>query len=153
MSNENERNYYNTIKNFKGRKYVGMRVGGRHCWNYNDGIWKEVKLSPDEWKFEFNCYKTRSHQAPPGSGAKNNTQYHWYILADQKVVKIDENTYSTIMKGSKFKIGHKMPNWKKWSYESKELSYEDKIIQVLKEIIERLESKKREKQLIRYLTF
>jgi hypothetical protein len=34
---------YNEYKEFKGRKYTGMRVGGTHRWYYDKGEWKETK--------------------------------------------------------------------------------------------------------------
>jgi hypothetical protein len=34
---------YNDYKEFEGRKYTGMRVGGVHHWYYENGEWKEKK--------------------------------------------------------------------------------------------------------------
>lgn len=145
-----KRKHYNSLKDFEGKKYTGMRVGGSHSWNYDNGIWNETKLSPDEWKFQFNCIKGRSHEAPPGTGALKDTKYHWYIIADQKVVKLDENRYDTKMVGSKFKIGHQMPNWNKWSYNYKSISYEDLIIEILENIIKKLRAKQKKRQITNY---
>lgn len=150
MAKSEKREHYNTLKDHNGQKYTGMSVGGKHSWNYNNGTWDETKITPDKWKFEFNCLKSRMHQAPPGTGALNKTEYHWYIIADQKVVKMDENYYNTVMKGSKFKIGYKRPNWKVWSYKYKHESYEDKIIKILQDIIEKLRAKKKERELMNY---
>jgi hypothetical protein len=35
---------YNDYKEFEGRKYTGMRVGGVHHWYYEKGEWKESVL-------------------------------------------------------------------------------------------------------------
>ncbi|MBD3229318.1 MAG: hypothetical protein GF329_14130 [Candidatus Lokiarchaeota archaeon] len=150
MVMEEKRKYYNTIKEYKGQKYTGMRVGGKHSWNYNHGLWNEMKIAPNKWKFEFVCNKARTHEAPPGTGSYIDSKYHWYIIADQKATKLDANNYKTVMTGSKFKIGHKMPNWKKWSYNYKNETYEDKIITILEGIIEKLKEKKKSKELLSY---
>ncbi|MHA1276414.1 MAG: hypothetical protein ACTSQI_10135 [Candidatus Helarchaeota archaeon] len=151
MAKSDRRALYNSIKEHEGQKYTGMSIGGKHNWTYNNGIWKETKVSPNEWRFQFTSLKTRQHQAPLGTGALKGTGYHWYILADQKVVKLNENKYNTTMKGSKFKIGHKRPNWNQWNYNYKHESYEDMIIAVLEDVIERLKARKREKVLFNYL--
>jgi hypothetical protein len=145
-----KRKRYNAIKEYNGKKYTGMSVGGKHSWNYDNGIWKEIKVTPDQWKFTFASLKSRTHQAPVGTGALTGTEFHWYIIADQKVVKLNENDYETKMKGFKVKIGHKRPNWNQWSYKYKHESYEDKIIQILEDAIERLKKKKKEKELFNY---
>ena len=131
MYKEDKRKHYNALKEYNGQVYSGMKVGGTHSWDYKDGIWNELKVAPDEWKIEFVCNKTRRYEAPIGTGALKGTEYHWYILADQKVVKLDENKYSTELIGKKFKLGHKMPNWKKWNYLYKNQSYEDRLIESL----------------------
>lgn len=41
------------------------------------------------------------------SGIPVGTEYHWYILAQQSVRKLDANKYSTSMTGLKYKLGHK----------------------------------------------
>ena len=119
-----------------------MAVGGKHAWKYDNGTWNETKVSPDKWEFTFTCEKRRMHDAPPGTGAMDDTSYHWYIVADQKVVKLDENSYSTVMTGVKFKIGHKRPRWKSWSYDYQHECYEDIVIAALKGVIKDLEDKK-----------
>lgn len=40
---------YNKLKEHKGQRYSGMKVGGRHKWYYDKGEWKEQKTVPDEW--------------------------------------------------------------------------------------------------------
>ena len=91
---------YNEFKEFEGRKYTGMKVGGHHKWYYDKGEWKEEKVAPDRWKFTYAVPKRRAGHAPPGSGVPVGTEYHWYILAHQNVQKLDENTYSTSMTGT-----------------------------------------------------
>ena len=149
-ANNEKREFYNELKDFEGQKYTGMQVGGSHSWHYDKGIWNETKVTPDKWKFEFTSLKNRMHQAPPSTGALDKTEFHWYIIADQKVIKKDENSYNTIMKGAKFKIGHKRPNWTNWSYQYHHESYEDRIIRILEDCIAQLKAKKREKDLENY---
>ena len=48
---------YNQIKEFLGKKYTGMKVGGRHLWYYDKGEWKEKKVAPDKWEFAYNVKK------------------------------------------------------------------------------------------------
>jgi hypothetical protein len=59
--------------------------------------------------------KTRAWQAPEGSGVPVGTEYHWYILADQNVRKLDANSYATSMTGLKYKLAHKRVGIKRWS--------------------------------------
>jgi hypothetical protein len=40
---------YDAFKRFEGRRYTGMKVGGRHTWHYDAGTWKESKVAPDRW--------------------------------------------------------------------------------------------------------
>lgn len=138
---------YDELKRYKGRSYTGVSVGSTHYWDYPDGVWYEVKVAPDDWKFRFTSTKQRRVSAPEESGAKPGSQFHWYILADQKATKKDANSYETFMEGMKFKVGHKRPNWKKWSYEHPEQqSHRQKVIQILRNMLERLEEEEREHQ-------
>jgi len=133
---------YNTFKVHGKKIYTGMRVGGSHHWNYNEGKWFETKEAPDKWNFKFDSIKTRINPAPNNSGANINTKFHWYIIADQIATKIDSNSYKTSMKGVKFKIGHKRPYWKAFSYMYPEqISYKEKIINILERILADLKSK------------
>src|SRR2546426_8454139 len=75
-----------------GETYSGMAVGGEHTWLYPNGLWKETKVAPDRWDFTFSSLKERERSAPPGSGVPVGTQYHWYILAHQRVRKIDADS-------------------------------------------------------------
>lgn len=108
---------YDDVKAYDGRSYTGMRVGGRHDWEYPDGRWEETKLSPDHWAFTFRSRKVRRRVAPEGSGAPVGTKYHWFLLAHQRVRKVDANTYETFMEGSKFKVAHRGANAGRWSSE------------------------------------
>lgn len=131
---------FNDIKQHQGVTYSGSPVGLEHSWLYKDGRWKETKISPDEWQFRFSCSKDRKIPAPIGSGAKLGTQYHWFILADQRVTKTSANTYETLMEGAKFKMGHKRPHWRAFSYDYPEqLSYRQRLINILKDALLRLE--------------
>lgn len=131
---------FNAMKQFQGQKYTGMRIGGEHNWLYPNGRWHEKKVAPNEWQFRFQCTKGRKRAAPTGSGASLNTQYYWYIIADQEAIKTDTDTYETIMHGSKFKVGHKRPQWRKRSFEYPEQKpYKQQVIEYLKETIRRLE--------------
>jgi hypothetical protein len=109
-----------------------MFIGSSHDWLYPNGKWHEIKLAPEKWKFTFESVKKRSYTSPDNSGAAKGTTYHWYILADQKATKLDNDSYQTIMEGYKFKIGHKRPYWKTFSYNyDDQLSYNEKVIKAL----------------------
>lgn len=134
---------YNTLKKYKEKVYTGMRIGGTHHWNYNNGKWFETKITPDTWNIKFNCIKTRVNTAPINSGANVGTKFHWYIIADQIATKLDANSYITNMRGTKFKVGHKRPHWKTFSYNySEQTSYKDKIIKILETLLENLKEDK-----------
>src|SRR5262245_18210765 len=98
---------HDAFKEFEGRRYTGMRVGRSHKWNYEPGVWHETKVTPDEWRIDFDVTKRRAGRAPEGSGVPVGTGYHWYILAHQNVTKLDANSYTTSMTGMKFKLAHK----------------------------------------------
>jgi len=127
---------YDQFKEFEGKKYTGMKVGGHHKWYYDKGEWKEKKVAPDRWEFTYAVPKRRAGHAPPGSGVPVGTEYHWYIVAHQNVKKLDENTYSTGMTGLKFKVAHKRAGSDRWSAsESAQRRY---LIRVLQEMIDDL---------------
>lgn len=130
---------YDSVKNFNGKVYTGMKIGSLHQWFYKNGTWIEKKKAPDRWQIKFDCVKNRAHHAPRHSGAKINTKYHWYIIADQIATKLDANSYMTSMKGLKFKMGHKRPNWRKFSYNySEQKSYKERLIEILEYILRKL---------------
>ncbi len=58
-------------------------------------------------EIDYKTNKVRNHKAPSGSGAPVGTEYHWLIVASQRVVKVDANTYETHLTGSKYKLAHK----------------------------------------------
>jgi len=152
MKIEKNRKIYNAIKEYNGIKYTGMQVGGKHNWIYNNGSWNEIKIAPDEWRFEFSSIKSRRNPAPANSGAMPNTTFHWLIVAEQKAIKLDDNNYDTLMKGSKFKIGHKLPNWKKFNYGYKNVAYEDIMINFFERIIKQLKEKKQKREITNFLS-
>src|SRR5262245_21097223 len=59
---------YDAYKTFEGRRYTGMKVGGRHKWHYEAGEWNEKKVAPDRWEFTYAVPKRRHGKAPVGSG-------------------------------------------------------------------------------------
>ena len=127
---------YDQFKEFEGRKYTGMRVGRTHKWYYDKGEWKEKKVTPDKWQFTFNVTKRRAGHAPEGSGVPVGTEYHWYILANQTVKKLDANKYTTSMLGLKYKLAHKRADSDRWS--SSDNIQKKKLIALLQELIEQL---------------
>ncbi|MFX1418130.1 MAG: hypothetical protein ACFE9N_04325 [Promethearchaeota archaeon] len=134
---------YNALKKYNNKLYTGMRVGDSHQWNYMDGKWYETKKEPDKWTFNFESLKTRTNPAPINTGASINTKFHWYIIADQIATKIDQNSYTTSMTGIKFKIGHKRPYWKTFSYNyPDQSSYKERIIKILEGVLNNLKNSK-----------
>ena len=129
---------YNEFKVFEGKKYTGMKVGGRHKWHYEKGEWNEKKVTPDRWEFSYAVPKRRAGHAPPGSGVPVGTEYHWYILAHQNVRKLDENTYSTAMTGLKYKLAHKRAGKETWS--ASEQAQRRLLVKILHEMIDDLSS-------------
>lgn len=131
---------YDELKEFNGKKYSGMLIGSSHNWLYPNGRWLETKVSPDKWKFSFDSIKCRNHYSRDNTGASKGTSFHWYILADQIATKLDSDTYRTTMSGMKFKIGHKRPHWKMFSFDyADQLSYKERVINAIKETLALLE--------------
>src|SRR5215218_10453118 len=106
---------YNEFKTFEGHQYTGMKIGRSHKWNYDKGVWKETKITPDLWEVSYAVTKRRAGKAPEGSGVPVGTEYHWYILAHQNVKKLNANDYSTSLTGFKYKLAHKRYDKNKWS--------------------------------------
>jgi len=120
-----------------------MAVGGRHLWEYPNGLWDERKAAPDRWDFTFSSLKRRARGAPGGSGVPVGTQFHWYIMAHQRVRKLDRDAYETFMEGLKYKIAHKRPHWRAWSTEYPDHPSERQmLIQILEERLARLKEEK-----------
>ncbi len=131
---------YDDLKEFEGEEYTGMSVGGEHSWIYPHGLWRERKVAPDRWEFTFTSLKERERSAPEGSGVPPKTQYHWYILAHQRVRKIDQDTYHTFMSGVKYRIAHRRPQWRKWSSEYPgQASERDRVTAILEATLAGLE--------------
>src|SRR5687768_423800 len=129
---------YNQFKEFEGKKYTGMRVGRTHKWYYDKGEWKEKKLTPDKWQFSYSVSKRRAGNAPEGSGVPVGTEYHWYILANQNVKKLDANNYTTSMIGLKYKLAHKRAERGNWS--SSDMAQRKRLIEILEELIKNIKS-------------
>lgn len=129
---------YNQFKEFEGKKYTGMKVGRTHKWYYDKGEWKEKKLTPDKWQFSYTVTKRRSGKAPEGSGVPVGTEYHWYILANQTVKKMDANNYTTSMMGLKYKLAHKRAEKNYWS--ASEKAQRKRLIEIFEELIENVKT-------------
>src|ERR1041384_4342382 len=127
---------YNKFKEFEGKKYTGMKVGRTHKWFYDKGEWKEKKLTPDKWQFNYSVTKRRAGNAPEGSGVPVGTEYHWYILANQNVKKLDANNYTTSMIGLKYKLAHKRADRDNWS--SSDNAQRKRLIEILQELIKNI---------------
>jgi hypothetical protein len=128
---------YNKFKEFGGKQYTGMKVGRSHHWHYDKGDWKETKITPDLWKISYEVIKRRAGKAPEGSGVPVGTEYHWYILSDQLVKKLDANSYTTSLQGYKYKLAHKRADKDKWSITDK--GQRKRLIKILSEMIKELE--------------
>lgn len=135
---------YNRYKEFEGQRYSGMKIGRSHKWYYDQGVWKDKKITPDEWEIDYTVSKRRAGKAPEGSGAAVGTQYHWYIIAHQIVTKLDANDYSTSMTGLKFKLAHKVAGKETWSASPK--AQRKKAIKVLQRLISDLEEQQKEEE-------
>jgi hypothetical protein len=129
---------YNRYKKFGGQQYTGMQIGRGHHWHYDEGDWKETKITPDLWEISYAVTKRRVGHAPENSGVPVGTEYQWYILSHQHVKKLNANDYSTEMTGLKFKLAHKRAGKDKWS--AKAPTQRKHLVSFLKDIIAQLES-------------
>ena len=130
---------YETIKNYNGKQYVGMQIGRSHKWYYDKGEWKDKKITPDLWEIRYAVTKRRAGKAPKASGAPVGTGYHWYIMAHQEVLKLNEDDYTTVLSGLKYKIAHKRAAKGNWSAS---VSTQHKtLLKFLKEMVAQLEKK------------
>src|SRR6185503_7347488 len=128
---------YNAFKEFEGQQYTGMKIGRSHKWNYDPGVWREKKVTPDLWEISYAVTKRRAGRAPEGSGVPVGTAYHWFILAHQNVKKLNANNYSTELSGLKYKLAHKRADKDKWSTSGK--TQRKRLIKLLREMIAQLE--------------
>ena len=132
---------YDSLKKYNNQVYTGMKIGGSHKWIYSDGKWNETKTAPNKWTISFNSVKTRVNSAPSNSGANIGTKFHWYIIADQIATKLNKDSYMTQMKGIKYKVGHKRPQWRTFSYNYPEQnSYKERVIKILEDILNKLKN-------------
>ncbi|HWD87405.1 MAG TPA: hypothetical protein VG367_04710 [Mucilaginibacter sp.] len=128
---------YNRYKKFGNKQYTGMQIGRGHHWHYDEGDWKETKITPDLWEISYAVTKRRVGHAPENSGVPVGTEYQWYIVSHQHVKKLNANDYSTEMTGLKFKVAHKRANNDKWS--AKAPTQRKHLIQFFKDLIAQLE--------------
>lgn len=128
---------YNEFKEYEGQRYTGMKIGRSHKWRYDQGEWKETKITPDLWQVSYAVTKRRAGRAPEGSGVPVGTEYHWYVLAHQNVAKQTANDYTTSLTGLKFKIAHKRAGSEKWSATPK--TQRKRMIRFLQTVIADLE--------------
>src|SRR5688500_4967851 len=133
---------YDEFKEFEGQRYTGMQIGRSHKWYYDQGEWKEKKITPDLWQISYAVTKRRAGRAPEGSGVPVGTEYHWYILAHQNVHKLNANDYTTSLTGLKFKIAHRRADTEKWSATAK--TQRKRMIKFLQDMIDQLEQQQDE---------
>jgi hypothetical protein len=129
---------YDRFKTFEGQRYTGMKIGRSHKWYYDQGEWKEKKITPDLWEISYAVTKRRAGRAPEGSGVPVGTEYHWYILAHQHVRKLNANDYTTSLAGLKFKVAHKRADAETWSATPK--TQRKRMVKFLRDVIADLES-------------
>lgn len=128
---------YNKVKSFHGQQYTGMKIGRSHKWYYDKGEWKERKVTPDLWQFDYAVTKRRAGRAPEGSGVPPGTEYDWYIAAHQNVRKLNANDYTTSLRGLKFKVAHKRADSEKWS--ASDNARRKRLVNFLRELIDAIE--------------
>ncbi len=128
---------YDRFKEFEGKHYTGMKVGRSHHWHYDQGDWKEKKVSPEKWEMTYSTTKRRAGRAPEGSGVPVGTAYHWFIIAHQYVEKLNANDYMTQMVGLKYKLSHKRAGRENWSASGE--AQRKHLVAILKGLIEEME--------------
>ena len=64
---------YDEFKDYEGQRYTGMKIGRSHKWYYDQGEWKEKKITPDLWQVGYAVSKRRAGRAPEGSGVPVGT--------------------------------------------------------------------------------
>lgn len=128
---------YDRFKEYKGKRYTGMKIGRSHHWHYDRGDWVEKKVTPDQWEFTYSTVKRRAGHAPEGSGAPVGTGYHWIMFAHQFVEKLNANDYRTHMLGLKFKLAHKRAGKEDWNAPG--ATRRKNLIALLRQLITELE--------------
>jgi len=128
---------YNRYKKYGGQQYTGMQIGRGHHWHYDEGDWKETKITPDLWEISYAVTKRRVGHAPENSGVPVGTEYQWYIISHQHVKKLNANDYATEMTGIKFKLAHKRADKETWN--TKTPTQRKHLIKFLKEVVTQLE--------------
>lgn len=93
---------YNKYKKFGDKQYTGMQIGRGHHWHYDEGDWKETKITPDLWEISYAVTKRRVGHAPENSGVPVGTEYQWYIVSHQHVKKLNANDYRLFLLPIKF---------------------------------------------------
>jgi hypothetical protein len=121
-----------------------MKIGRGHKWYYDQGVWSEKKITPDEWQVNYSVTKRRAGKAPEGSGVPVGTQYHWYVIAHQIVSKLNANDYSTSLTGVKFKLAHKRADKEAWSASTR--AQRKKAVQILRQAAGELEQQLAEEE-------
>ena len=114
-----------------------MPVGRSHKWNYDKGVWRETKVTPDRWEISYHVKKRRAGHAPEGTGAAVGTGYHWFILSHQYVEKLNANDYATGMTGLKFKLAHKRAGKQNWNISDN--AQRKALVTILRDFIDELE--------------
>jgi hypothetical protein len=64
--------------------------------------------------------------------------HHWFILADQVVTKVDANTYTTELSGTKYMLAYRKAGAEKWS--AGEKGQRNHLIRILRALIAELEA-------------
>ena len=128
---------YNKTKQFQGKRYTGMAVGRTHHWYYDQGDWKEKKVTPEKWELTYSTTKRHTGKAPEGAGVPVGTAYHWFILAHQYVEKLNANDYMTQMVGLKYKLAHKRAEKDTWNASGK--AQKKHLIEILQSLIAELQ--------------
>lgn len=65
---------YNEFKIFEGKQYTSMKIERSHKWNYEAGVWKEKKITPDKWEIESSANKKKVAKASESSGVTLGTE-------------------------------------------------------------------------------
>lgn len=87
----------------------GVPVGYKEAWRYL-GRWRERKVAPGKWKFEFRATKRRRARSY-GSFGKGTTG-KWKINGVQYIKKTGKGKYQTYLVGTKRNLGFKVRNKK-----------------------------------------